>query len=46
VGAALNLGFRFEGLFRNFGVVKNRNRDLAWMTVTDEEWPAAASARN
>jgi hypothetical protein len=34
------LGFRFEGLFRNHVVTKGRNRDTAWFSMTDEEWPA------
>ncbi len=38
--AALRLGFRFEGVFRQHTVVKNRNRDTAWFSVVDGEWPA------
>lgn len=37
--AALRLGFSFEGIFRNHMVVKGRNRDTAWFSVTDAEWP-------
>jgi RimJ/RimL family protein N-acetyltransferase len=37
--AAERLGFRFEGLFRNSLVVKGRNRDTAWFSITDDEWP-------
>ena len=37
--AALRLGFRYEGLFRNNLVVKGRNRDTAWFSITDQEWP-------
>jgi RimJ/RimL family protein N-acetyltransferase len=38
--AALRLGFRFEGIFRNHLVVKGHNRDTAWFSVIDSEWPA------
>ena len=38
--AALRLGFRFEGIFRQAEVYKNRSRDSAWFSVTDTEWPA------
>ena len=37
--AALRLGFRFEGVFRNHMIVKGRNRDTAWYALTDDEWP-------
>jgi RimJ/RimL family protein N-acetyltransferase len=36
--AALRLGFVFEGVFRKHMVVKGRNRDTAWFSVTDDEW--------
>jgi RimJ/RimL family protein N-acetyltransferase len=42
--AALRLGFTFEGVFRQANVVKGRNRDTAWFSVTDQEWPARARA--
>lgn len=42
--AAKRLGFRFEGIFRNSLVVKGRNRDTAWFSITDEEWPAIQAA--
>ncbi|RJS45040.1 GNAT family N-acetyltransferase [Nocardioides cavernaquae] len=38
--AAERLGFRHEGRFRNHMVVKGRNRDTDWFSVTDVEWPA------
>lgn len=38
--AALRLGFKYEGLFRQAGVVKDRNRDTAWFSIIDSEWPA------
>jgi RimJ/RimL family protein N-acetyltransferase len=42
--AAQRLGFSFEGVFRNHMVVKGRNRDSAWFSVIDSEWPALAEA--
>ena len=38
--AALRLGFTFEGIFRQHLVVKDRNRDTAWFSMLDHEWPA------
>ncbi|MBX3171765.1 MAG: GNAT family N-acetyltransferase [Candidatus Eremiobacteraeota bacterium] len=37
--AALRLGFTFEGIFRQHRVVKGHNRDTAWYSVVDKEWP-------
>ena len=42
--SALRLGFSFEGLFRQATVVKGRNRDTAWYSVIDAEWPALRNA--
>jgi RimJ/RimL family protein N-acetyltransferase len=42
--AAMRLGFSFEGVFRNHLVVKGRNRDTAWFSVIDSEWPALSEA--
>jgi RimJ/RimL family protein N-acetyltransferase len=42
--AAERFGFRFEGIFRNHQVVKGRNRDTAWYSIIDDEWPAIRSA--
>ncbi len=42
--AARRLGFRFEGLFRQQTVVKGRNRDTAWLSITDAEWPGIRNA--
>jgi RimJ/RimL family protein N-acetyltransferase len=42
--AAERFGFRFEGIFRKHQVVKGRNRDTAWFSITDDEWPAIRSA--
>ncbi|OWT66433.1 GNAT family N-acetyltransferase [Candidimonas nitroreducens] len=38
--AALRYGFRFEGIFRQAVVYKGRNRDTAWFSILDSEWPA------
>ena len=38
--AALRLGFTFEGIFRQHMIVKGRNRDTAWYSMLDTEWPA------
>jgi len=38
--AAGRLGFRYEGTFRQATVYKGRNRDTAWFSVLDSEWPA------
>jgi RimJ/RimL family protein N-acetyltransferase len=37
--AALRLGFVFEGIFRQHMIVKGRNRDTAWFSMLDSEWP-------
>lgn len=42
--AAQRLGFSFEGVFRQHLIVKGRNRDTAWFSVIDSEWPALAEA--
>lgn len=38
--AALRLGFRFEGVFRQATIYKDRNRDTAWFAIIDKDWPA------
>lgn len=38
--AALRLGFTYEGVFRQHMIVKGRNRDTAWFSMLDSEWPA------
>jgi hypothetical protein len=38
--AALRFGFTFEGIFRQHMIVKGRNRDTAWFSMLDSEWPA------
>lgn len=42
--AALRLGFTFEGIFRQHMIVKGRNRDTAWFSMLDGEWPALKQA--
>lgn len=37
--AAIRLGFRYEGLFRQAVVYKQRTRDTAWFSILDSEWP-------
>jgi len=39
--AALRLGFMFEGIFRQATMYKQRNRDTAWYSILDREWPIA-----
>ena len=36
--AALRLGFKYEGLFRQATIYKKRNRDTAWFSIIDKEW--------
>jgi RimJ/RimL family protein N-acetyltransferase len=42
--AAVRLGFSFEGIFRQHMIVKGRNRDTAWYSMLDSEWPARKQA--
>ena len=42
-GAALRLGFRFEGIFRQHMIIKGRNRDTAWFSMLDSDWPLRRS---
>lgn len=42
--AAQRLGLSYEGVFRQAGVVKGRNRDTAWFAAIDKEWPALKEA--
>lgn len=37
--AAERFGFTFEGIFRQHLVVKGENRDTAWFSMLDSEWP-------
>lgn len=42
--AARRFGFSFEGIFHQAMVYKGRNRDTAWFSITDREWPAIRAA--
>ncbi len=42
--AALRYGFKFEGIFRQHMIVKGQNRDTAWFSMLDSEWPARKAA--
>ncbi len=42
--AAARFGFQFEGIFRQHLVVKGENRDTAWFSIIDKEWPALREA--
>ena len=44
--AALRLGFRYEGIFLNHMISKGRNRDTAWFSLTQEEWPAVRTVHS
>ena len=43
--AALRFGFRYDGLFLQATMYKGRNRDTAWYSIFDIEWPLIASGR-
>jgi RimJ/RimL family protein N-acetyltransferase len=38
--AATRYGFTYEGTFRQHMIVKGKNRDTAWFSILDSEWPA------
>ncbi len=38
--AALRFGFSYEGIFRQATISKGRNRDTAWFSIIDKDWPA------
>ena len=38
--AALRLGFKFEGIFRQHMIIKSQNRDTMWYSILDSEWTA------
>ena len=42
--AALRYGFSFEGIFRQHMIIKGRNRDTAWFSMLDSEWPSRKAA--
>ena len=42
--AAARYGFVYEGTFRQHLIAKGRNRDNAWFSMLDREWPARKAA--
>jgi RimJ/RimL family protein N-acetyltransferase len=42
--AALRYGFFFEGVLRQHIIAKGRNRDTAYFSILDSEWPARKAA--
>jgi RimJ/RimL family protein N-acetyltransferase len=42
--AALRYGFVFEGVLRSQLIAKGRNRDNAWFSMLEDEWPARKAA--
>ena len=42
--AAERFGFTYEGMFRQHMIVKGQNRDTAWFSMLDSEWPARKAA--
>jgi RimJ/RimL family protein N-acetyltransferase len=42
--AAERFGFTYEGLFRQHMIIKGLNRDTAWFSMLDSEWPANRKA--
>jgi RimJ/RimL family protein N-acetyltransferase len=44
MAAARRFGFTYEGTFRQHLIVKGRNRDTAWFSIVDGEWPAVYAA--
>lgn len=42
--AAVRYGMKAEGVFRQLSVVKGENRDTAWFSMIDKEWPEAKRA--
>jgi RimJ/RimL family protein N-acetyltransferase len=42
--AARRFGFQHEGLFRQHMIIKGKNRDTAWFSILDSEWPLVRKA--
>lgn len=42
--AAARFGFQHEGVFRQHRIVKGKNRDTAWFSIIDGEWPQVKRA--
>jgi RimJ/RimL family protein N-acetyltransferase len=41
--AAMRLGFSPEGVWEQATIYKGRNRDTAWFSLLDRDWPAIRS---
>lgn len=41
---AIRYGFTFEGVFRQHVISRGANRDTAWFSMIDREWPAIRQA--
>jgi RimJ/RimL family protein N-acetyltransferase len=41
---ALRYGFTFEGVFRQHVISRGANRDTAWFSIIDSEWPVIRAA--
>lgn len=44
MAAAQRYGFRYEGTFRQHMLNRGRNRDTAWFSILDGEWPRLGPA--
>lgn len=44
IRAATRFGFKPEGVFRQHRIVRGRNRDTAWFSIIDAEWPQVRGA--
>jgi RimJ/RimL family protein N-acetyltransferase len=42
--SALRYGFQFEGVFRQHMLSKGKNRDTAWFSIIDGDWPLVSAA--
>jgi len=42
--AAERFGFTFEGIFRQHMFIRGKNRDTAWYSMLDSEWPRQKAA--
>ena len=42
--ATERFGFKSEGVFRQHMIAKGENRDTAWYSIIDTEWPALKRA--
>jgi RimJ/RimL family protein N-acetyltransferase len=41
--SAIRYGFQFEGVFRQHMLSKGKNRDTAWFSIIDSEWPLVSA---